>query len=517
MALSKKEIKIGTLLIIDTAFFLLEIIIGYMVNSLALIADSFHMLNDIISLVVALWAVNVAKNRSADADYTYGWLRAEILGALINAVFLIALCFTIFIEAVQRLISPPVITNAQLILIVGICGLISNIVGLFLFHDHGHSHGGGAVEAGGHSHSHFDLESNVPEDENDHEHAHSHETSPLVPPPATTGSKTKHRKSLSSELAPLLDSNPAESDADFRQVLPSYVVGQLNGNTTIDEAAVNKKSSKGKHDANQKSLNMQGVFLHVLGDALGNVGVIMTALLIWKTDYSWKYYFDPIISLFITCIIFSSAVPLCKSSSRILLQGTPLTIETSDVVDDVLEIPSVLGVHDFHIWNLTEQLLIASLHVELDCSPESFLDVASEIKSCLHEYGIHSATIQPEFSAFYSKQHRLPSTFSSSQNLGQEYLNKKDSATFDISNSHPPPPHNHTHTHDHQHNDIDTAPTTAHDSYGSTSGTDHDEHAHGPDHDHGPNHDHKHHHKSQPEIHCLVDAIAKCTTADCLK
>lgn len=143
MKLSKKEVKIISLLVLDTVFFFVEIIIGYAVNSLALIADSFHMLNDIISLLVALWAVNVAKTRSADAEYTYGWLRAEILGALINAVFLIALCFTIFIEAIQRLIEPPTISNAQLILIVGGLGLASNIAGLFIFHEHGHSHGGG--------------------------------------------------------------------------------------------------------------------------------------------------------------------------------------------------------------------------------------------------------------------------------------------------------------------------------------------------------------------------------------
>lgn len=89
--LSGKEIRIGALLTLDTVFFVIEITIGYMSHSLALIADSFHMLNDIFSLLVALWAVSVAKNRGPDAKYTYGWKRAEILGALVNAVFLIAL------------------------------------------------------------------------------------------------------------------------------------------------------------------------------------------------------------------------------------------------------------------------------------------------------------------------------------------------------------------------------------------------------------------------------------------
>lgn len=60
------------------------------------------------------------------------------------------------------------------------------------------------------------------------------------------------------------------------------------------------------------SMNMRALVLHVLGDALGNVGVIATGLIIWKTSWSFKYYFDPIISLVITIIIFSSALPLGK-------------------------------------------------------------------------------------------------------------------------------------------------------------------------------------------------------------
>lgn len=57
-------------------------------------------------------------------------------------------------------------------------------------------------------------------------------------------------------------------------------------------------------------MNMHALLLHVLGDALGNVGVILTGLIIWKTTWEYKYYCDPVISLIITIIIFSSALPL---------------------------------------------------------------------------------------------------------------------------------------------------------------------------------------------------------------
>lgn len=57
-------------------------------------------------------------------------------------------------------------------------------------------------------------------------------------------------------------------------------------------------------------MNMRALVLHVIGDALGNVGVIATGLIIWQTTWQYKYYCDPVISLVITIIIFSSALPL---------------------------------------------------------------------------------------------------------------------------------------------------------------------------------------------------------------
>ena len=74
---------------------------------------------------------------------TFGWARAEVLGALVNSVFLVALCFTIFVEAIERLTHAHVIEQVDTLLYVGIVGLVINIMGLFLFHGHGHGHSHG--------------------------------------------------------------------------------------------------------------------------------------------------------------------------------------------------------------------------------------------------------------------------------------------------------------------------------------------------------------------------------------
>ena len=76
-------------------------------------------------------------SKKTTSKNTYGWQRAEVLGALVNSVFLIALCFTIVVEAVQRFIEFEVITDPELVLIVGGVGLLINLIGLLLFWKHG--------------------------------------------------------------------------------------------------------------------------------------------------------------------------------------------------------------------------------------------------------------------------------------------------------------------------------------------------------------------------------------------
>ncbi|KAK9765970.1 Zinc resistance conferring protein [Basidiobolus ranarum] len=102
----KRTTRLVILLSLTTILFLAELIVGYLVGSIALIADSFHMLSDLLSIVVALYAIRLAKRKTYESHYTYGWQRAEVIGALINGVFLIALCFSIFIEAIQRFFEP---------------------------------------------------------------------------------------------------------------------------------------------------------------------------------------------------------------------------------------------------------------------------------------------------------------------------------------------------------------------------------------------------------------------------
>ncbi|KAI5305163.1 hypothetical protein KEM56_005121 [Ascosphaera pollenicola] len=453
MGLSKQS-RLTILLTIDSVFFLIELSVGYAVHSLALVADSFHMLNDVLSLLVGLWAVNVARTKKSSKSYTYGWQRAETLGALINGVFLIALCVSIFMEAVQRLVEVQEVQQPFLVLVVGSFGLLSNIVGLLLF-GHGHDHGGEEEEGHDHAgHSHEGEHTHGDDEEAGHarrsrqidpadEHgsvigvlpqtvlAHAEEDfSDASDTPEWTRdpSRALHPANMRREIIEAGrhihkpgKSRPSSSstNADERSGLLSGQKHSHGGYSTSATSPGNQLHSTHIHakpkDPNAKQghghghghnhgdLNMRGVFLHVLGDALGNVGVIAAALIIWLTDWNWRMYSDPAISLIITCIILYTAIPLCKAASRMLLQAVPPGLSIDHIAQDIESLPGVVSCHHVHVWQLSDTKLVASLHIQVateikDEGSDRYMELAREVRSCLHAYGIHSSTIQPEFS-----------------------------------------------------------------------------------------------------------------------
>ncbi|KAI0800902.1 cation efflux protein [Fomes fomentarius] len=428
-----RETRIILLLVIDVFFFFTELIVGYAVGSLALVADSFHMLNDVLSLVVALYAIKLTNQTHIDSRYSYGWHRAEILAALVNGVFLLALCFSISLEAIGRFFSTPEISNPKLVVMVGSLGLASNLVGLFLFHEHGHDHGKGSTTS-----------SKAPS-------MHSLDDGQVTPRPSAAVSRPKSRDRSASYSS--LYGHPVATRASIVQAAQDVARARsrspsrqprvnrshsrapraspeepredrlsrssASGHATLNEEtplladdAISEHSDNlsheshdhahghghghGGHGHSHGSMNMRALLLHVLGDALGNVGVIGTGLVIWLTTWSWKYYFDPMISLVITVIIFSSALPLVKSTAFILLQGVPATISLEEVRDAILDVDGVLSVHELHIWQLSESKIVASVHV-MASRKHDFMPVAAQIRKALHERGIHSSTIQPEY------------------------------------------------------------------------------------------------------------------------
>ncbi|NXT00719.1 ZNT10 protein, partial [Jacana jacana] len=314
---SGKTCRLIFMLVLTVGFFVAELVSGYLGNSIALVSDSFNMLSDLISLCVGLSTGRIARRSRRGPRATYGYSRAEAVGALSNAVFLTALCFTIFVEAILRLARPEPIDDAQLVLIVGTLGLAVNLVGLLVFQD--------------------------------------------------WGACCRRRR---------------------RRDVP-------NDQKSPGEGPEKKKERK------SEALNIRGVLLHVMGDALGSVVVVVAATIfhvlpLKNAPCNWQCYIDPSLTIIMVFIILSSAFPLIKETSTILLQMVPKGVNMQLLTDRLARVPGVSSLHEVHVWELAGGKNIATLHIKCQ-TPTDYQDAAYKIRKVFHEAGIHSVTIQPEY------------------------------------------------------------------------------------------------------------------------
>ncbi|MBN3319460.1 ZNT1 protein, partial [Atractosteus spatula] len=369
MACEPNRARLLCMLSLTFGFFIVEVVVSRITSSLAMLSDSFHMLSDVIALVVALVAVRFAEKTQATSKNTFGWIRAEVMGALVNAVFLTALCFTIILEAPHEIESPLVVIG------VGAAGLLVNLLGLCMFH--GHAGGGGHGHShGGHSHgSKKNKRNKMCKSDR----------------PSGNGSSGEETNNLVGNCG---SPNGVNADRpDKHDLLPENALEvQMNGSAAFEEQ---------EHGAESGSqLNMRGVFLHVLGDALGSVIVVINAIIftfvVLSAGPCWVLYLDPTLCVIMVCILLYTTYPLLKESALILLQTVPKQIDMHRLNEKLRDLEGVLAVHELHIWQLAGSRIIATAHIKCH-DPTSYMDVAKRIKDFFHNEGIHATTIQPEF------------------------------------------------------------------------------------------------------------------------
>lgn len=130
--------KLWVVLVLTGGFMLVEAVGGYLSGSLALLADAGHMLTDVGAIALSLLTAWIAQ-RPADQSKTYGYMRWEILAALVNGAALIGIAVWVVIEAIGRMGSPPEI-NTGMFVVIAALGLVVNLVGLFLLHGSHRNH-----------------------------------------------------------------------------------------------------------------------------------------------------------------------------------------------------------------------------------------------------------------------------------------------------------------------------------------------------------------------------------------
>ena len=147
------------------------------------------------------------------------------------------------------------------------------------------------------------------------------------------------------------------------------------------------------------SLNVRGAFLEVLVDLLGSVGVIGAGLIIFFTHW---YHADPILSAAIGLALLPAIWNLLWGAVQILLEGTPIDLDLSEVIRVMREVPGVEGVHDLHAWSITSGYVSLTGHVEVASAPSSGETLAALHRLLGERFRVQHATLQLEEPAFRS-------------------------------------------------------------------------------------------------------------------
>ncbi|AIQ37960.1 zinc transporter ZitB [Paenibacillus sp. FSL R5-0345] len=280
---NKKGLMIA--LIITVGIMFLEFFGGLVTNSLALLSDSGHMLNDASSLALSLVAVWFA-TKPASPNKTYGFHRFEILAALLNGVTLFVVAGFIIVEAYGRFFEPPTVASGSMMLIACI-GLLANVASAWSLMRKG------------------DVKNNI---------------------------------------------------------------------------------------------NLRSAYLHVLGDALGSVGAIIAGLVMMI--FGW-YIADPIISVLVALLILRGAWGIIKHTVHVLMEGTPITVNPSEVKAVLENIEGVINVHDLHIWTITSGLDSLSCHLLINDQEDDQRILQQSIQLIAERFKIQHTTIQIETSAIF--------------------------------------------------------------------------------------------------------------------
>lgn len=356
--------KLLIAVILCAVFMSVEVAGGIKANSLAILTDAAHLLSDVAAFAISLFSL-WATGWEATPRQSYGFFRVEILGALVSIQMIWLLAGILVYEAIVRLIHDTGEVNGFLMFLVATFGLVVNIMMAFLL-GHDHAHGGHGHD---HGHSHND---------HDHDHGHGHSHGMKI----TTHHHHHHEHHSKDDEHHSKDDEHHHTHEDPSEPLLK------NSSQEGNQPECKNEEKRGRN------INVQGTYLHVLGDSIQSIGVMIGGAIIWiKPD--WKIV-DLICTLIFSVIVLGTTIKMLRSILEVLMESTPREIDATMLEKGLCEMDEVVAVHELHIWAITVGKVLLACHVKV--RPEANTDMVLDnvINYIRREYNISHVTIQIE-------------------------------------------------------------------------------------------------------------------------
>ncbi|XVE58187.1 hypothetical protein DITRI_Ditri04bG0150300 [Diplodiscus trichospermus] len=367
--------KLLMAVVLCIVFMSVEVAGGIKANSLAILTDAAHLLSDVAAFAISLFSL-WASGWEATPRQSYGFFRIEILGALVSIQMIWLLAGILVYEAIARLINDTGEVQGFLMFVVSAFGLVVNIaMALLLGHDHGHHHGHEHNhDHGGNGHDH-------------HDHSHSHESEPHNHGLSITShyhhhQHQDHHHHHHGSNTKLDDEHHHRTEADHLEpLLKTY-------------ADCDKKSESTAPRKKERNINVQGAYLHVLGDSIQSIGVMIGGAIIWYKP-EWKII-DLICTLVFSIIVLGTTIRMLRNILEVLMESTPREIDATRLEKGLCEMDEVVAVHELHIWAITVGKVLLACHVLIKREADADMVLNKVIEYIRREYNISHVTIQIE-------------------------------------------------------------------------------------------------------------------------
>ncbi|KAF1868414.1 hypothetical protein Lal_00008221 [Lupinus albus] len=350
---SMRKLLIAVVLCIT--FMTVEIVGGIKANSLAILTDAAHLLSDVAAFAISLFSLWAA-GWEATPRQSYGFFRIEILGALVSIQMIWLLAGILVYEAIDRIIAGPREVDGFLMFLVSAFGLVVNILMAFLLgHDHGHGHDHHGHEHGHHGHNHgYSVSAH-----------HDHDVKHTITEHHHTHDDEKH-------------GHEGHMHHDVHKEVSEPLLGE----------------SKEGHEKKRWNINVQGAYLHVLGDSIQSVGVMIGGAVIWYKP-EWQIV-DLICTLIFSVIVLGTTINMLRNILEVLMESTPREIDATQLERGLLEMEEVVAVHELHIWAITVGKVLLASHVKIRPEANADLVLDKVINYIKRVYNISHITIQIE-------------------------------------------------------------------------------------------------------------------------
>lgn len=378
--------KLQRVCIFSSIFMTIELIGGYIAGSLAIMTDAAHLLSDLSGFFISMISLYIAL-RPANNKLTYGYHRSEIIGSMVSISIIWLLTAWLIIEAFIRLFNPEPI-NALLMLGIASLGLIFNLIMAKILMS-------------------------------DEEIVNKFEDDPAK---VSATVNLNIANTNNSNNTTITENNSGESREDNSRVRVKQTEGdnqfnqgeydlllrggnELTNNSNRNDNNNNNISNISNNntnelrvpnmvDNNNENPILRSTFIHILGDIIQSIGVVVASSLIYflQDSHPMIVKVDPICTFIFGIIVLSTSIPVAKDCINVLMEAAPASIHQEELIDEFKEIPDIVDFHDIHVWCLSVGKTALTAHF-ISKNPQKTLEEATEI---CKRYGIFHSTIQVE-------------------------------------------------------------------------------------------------------------------------